>query len=210
MLAVASRVASHRIVHKAPTIPLNNPSFPNLTMSACTVQIAGHITEHAIIAGSGNFTNANPPWLRLNSACFTGDLFGDRRCDCSEQMQRALAIINDDGGFLIYHLDHEGRALGLTRKIAALALTDGQGLSTFAASKRVAATADARTYDAAVIILKYLGIHRVRLLTNNPLKIAALTEAGIDVVETRRLISLRKDLAPLLEAKRREQNHLID
>lgn len=202
--------SSCNLVKVTGPITLQNARYLNLKLSAYAIETEGSVTEHAVVHAPPANEN-EPPWVRINSACYTGDIFGDRRCDCHEQMLQAFDIIGSEGGLLIYHFGHEGRGLGFIQKIEAAALMEAHGLSTFAASNRVANISDARTYDADVVILrKGFGFNRVRLLTNNPLKIAALSAGGIDVVSTRRLISRRREVQPLLEAKRREQNHMID
>src|ERR1043166_8260136 len=122
------------------------------------------------------------PLVRIHSECLTGDVFSSLRCDCGLQLQHAIARISEHGGVIIY-LRQEGRGVGLRAKMAAYDLQDREGLDTVLANTHLGLPADARTYDAAVTLLQNLGITRLRLITNNPAKIAALTRAGIDVVE---------------------------
>lgn len=123
------------------------------------------------------------PVVRLHSGCVTGDVFHSLRCDCHAQLKAALGRITSEPlGVLIYLPYQEGRGIGLFRKIKAYALQD-QGLDTVDANLEQGQPIDARDYAFAGEILKDLGLSRVRLMTNNPDKIEALSAAGIEVVE---------------------------
>ncbi len=139
--------------------------------------------EHLSLSAPGpDGTMPSEPLVRVHSECLTGDVFGSYRCDCGEQLAAGLQAINEFGGVLIYLRGHEGRGIGLANKIRAYALQDG-GANTVAANEQLGLPVDARNYDAAAAILDALDIHRVRLVTNNPLKEQWLKEAGIDVTE---------------------------
>ncbi|MFF5791243.1 3,4-dihydroxy-2-butanone-4-phosphate synthase [Paeniglutamicibacter sp. NPDC012692] len=139
--------------------------------------------EHLTLSAPGpDGTMPSEPLVRVHSECLTGDVFGSYRCDCGEQLAAGLQAINEFGGVLIYLRGHEGRGIGLANKIRAYALQDG-GANTVAANEQLGLPVDARNYDAAAAILDALGIHSVRLITNNPLKEQWLKEAGIDVTE---------------------------
>ncbi len=123
------------------------------------------------------------PLVRVHSGCVTGDIFHSLRCDCYPQLQKALdRIINSHKGVIIYLPHHEGRGIGLVAKIKAYAEQD-RGLDTVDANLSIGAPVDARDYLLAAKILKDLGYTEIRLMTNNPLKVAALEEHGIRVVE---------------------------
>jgi GTP cyclohydrolase II len=121
--------------------------------------------------------------IRLQSECATGDIMGSLRCDCRDQLETALQKINHAGhGMLIYLRGHEGRGIGLANKIKAYALQD-KGMDTVDANVRLGFQPDQRDYAAAIAILKHHKIRKVRLLTNNQLKIDALEKAGFHVTE---------------------------
>ncbi len=123
------------------------------------------------------------PLVRVHSGCVTGDIFHSLRCDCYAQLQLSLEkIINSDLGLIIYLPHHEGRGIGLVNKIKAYAEQD-RGLDTVDANLSIGAPIDARDYELPAKILKDLGFTKIRLMSNNPLKIAALREHGIEVVE---------------------------
>jgi GTP cyclohydrolase II len=128
----------------------------------------------------------DPVPVRLHSACLTGDIFGSLRCDCGEQLHGCLRYFAEQGGGVLVYLAQEGRGIGLGNKLRAYALQQ-EGLDTVDADGALGFGADERRYDAAVAILEHLGVDRVELLTNNPDKLRAVEEAGIEVVSRRPL-----------------------
>ena len=148
--------------------------------------------------------------VRVHSGCVTGDIFHSLRCDCRAQLEAALErITKTPNGVLIYLPYHEGRGIGLFKKIRAYALQD-QGLDTVDANLEQGAPIDARDYEFAAQILADLGFDKIRLMTNNPAKVDALKEHGIEVVEQ---ISLIISPSPhnkhYLETKRRRMSHKL-
>ena len=137
-------------------------------------------TPVALLVGSPDLTQ--PVLVRLHSACLTGDVFGSRRCDCGDQLRLAYTHLAEHGGGIVLYLQQEGRGLGLANKIRAYQLQDG-GLDTFDANGVLGFEDDERDYGVAVRILQMLGCTRVRLMTNNPSKLEALSRAGIAVSE---------------------------
>ena len=136
--------------------------------------------EHvALIVGA---FGGKPPLARLHSECLTGDVFGSLKCDCGPQLKEALAILGEEGGGILLYMRQEGRGIGLANKIRAYALQD-RGLDTVDANRRLGFADDARDYRVAAGMLKALKVDAVRLLTNNPNKVAGLEAAGIAVVE---------------------------
>lgn len=162
--------------------------------------------EHvAIVVGQPDFGQPVP--VRLHSSCLTGDLLGSLRCDCGDQLRRAIERLAETGGVLLY-LEQEGRSIGLANKLRAYRLQD-EGLDTIDADRYLGFAADDRDYGAAVQMLESLGIARVRLLTNNPKKIAALEAGGIEVVER---LALHGPVNPYnaryIETKQERAGHL--
>ena len=139
--------------------------------------------EEHVALHKGLDTPPNAPVLvRIHSECLTGDAFASLKCDCGPQLQATQRLINQAGQGVILYLRQEGRGIGLTNKIRAYALQD-QGHDTVDANLLLNLPADARTYDMCQIMLDHLNIKQVKLITNNPLKIKALTDLGIDVVD---------------------------
>lgn len=168
------------------------------------------LREHVavVIGAQDNVESAVP--LRLHSACLTGDLFGSLRCDCGEQLRNAVADIQALGGGVLLYLAQEGRGIGLANKLRAYTLQDS-GLDTLDADQILGFGEDERRYGMAVDMLDALGIRRVQLLTNNPAKVAALIEGGIEVVERQALYgSLNDHNRRYLSAKSKRAGHLLD
>jgi len=147
--------------------------------------------------------------VRLHSACLTGDVFGSMRCDCGDQLDMAIAMIEALGGGVLLYLNQEGCGIGLSNKMRAYCLQD-QGLDTIDANTTLGFQPDERRYDAAARMLRMVGIERVGLLTNNPSKVEALRSAGIDVRERIPLLApVRGGNRRYLETKRLRAGHLI-
>jgi 3,4-dihydroxy 2-butanone 4-phosphate synthase/GTP cyclohydrolase II len=146
--------------------------------------------------------------VRIHSECITGDVFGSTRCDCGEQLSASLQHIEQHGGVLLY-LRQEGRGIGLVNKLKAYNLQD-EGLDTIVANHQLGFATDMRNYDAAIAILKQLGIIRINLLTNNPEKLEAFENSGIHV-ESRIpvIISPVADNERYLQTKKDGMGHMI-
>jgi GTP cyclohydrolase II len=150
-----------------------------------------------------------PPLVRLHSECLTGDVFGSLKCDCGPQLKEALRIIGDAGGGVLLYLRQEGRGIGLANKLRAYALQD-RGLDTVDANRRLGFGDDERDYGHAAAMLRALGIDGVRLLTNNPNKVAGLEAAGITVTErVAHHMPANPHNADYLATKRKKSGHLI-
>jgi 3,4-dihydroxy 2-butanone 4-phosphate synthase/GTP cyclohydrolase II len=136
--------------------------------------------EHAVISfGQAGIV----PLVRIHSECFTGDVVHSQRCDCGEQLEKSISMIQAHGhGYIIYLRDHEGRGIGLTEKIKAYQLQDA-GMDTIDANLHLGHEIDARDWSDAIAIVSALGIKELTLLTNNPNKVAALRMAGIEVMQ---------------------------
>jgi GTP cyclohydrolase II len=150
-----------------------------------------------------------PPLVRLHSECLTGDVFGSLKCDCGPQLKEALHIIGASGGGVLLYLRQEGRGIGLANKIRAYSLQD-RGLDTVDANQRLGFADDERDYGHAAAMLRSLGIDEVRLLTNNPTKVAGLEAAGIKVAErVAHHMPANPHNADYLATKRKRSGHLL-
>ncbi len=167
-------------------------------------------SEHVAII-KGNPDNLKEPVLvRMHSECLTGDAFGSLRCDCRPQLEAALSRISQEGEGVVVYLRQEGRGIGLVNKLKAYKLQDG-GLDTVEANEKLGFPADLRNYGVGAQILTDLGINRLKLLTNNPRKIAGLGGYGLKVESRVPLVICPGDHnAAYLEVKREKLGHLID
>lgn len=148
------------------------------------------------------------PLVRIHSECITGDVFGSRKCDCGKQLELSLSQIGAEGGILIY-LRQEGRGIGLANKLKAYALQE-QGFDTVDANLELGLPADDRDYAVAYQILKYLGVEALRLLTNNPLKIASLERYGMKITQRIPLeIEPSRENHSYLKTKKIKLGHLL-
>ncbi|MFA5367524.1 MAG: bifunctional 3,4-dihydroxy-2-butanone-4-phosphate synthase/GTP cyclohydrolase II [Dehalococcoidia bacterium] len=158
----------------------------------------------------GDLSNEEPVLVRVHSECLTGDVFGSLRCDCGEQIEKALNIIADEGKGVLLYMRQEGRGIGLHNKIAAYALQD-KGLDTVEANESLGFPADLRDYGIGAQILADLGVKKIRLLTNNPKKVVGLEGYGLQVVET---VPLQVDPNPInlhyLETKQQKLGHILN
>jgi GTP cyclohydrolase II len=136
--------------------------------------------ETALAMIMGDVTRG-APLLRIHSQCVTSEVFGSLRCDCSDQLEIAMRAIADEGRGVMIYEHQEGRGIGLMAKLKAYALQD-EGLDTIAANHALGFEADCRNFRLPVAVLNQLGVRRVRLLSNNPQKLNALVEGGIDVL----------------------------
>ncbi len=150
------------------------------------------------------------PLIRIHSECLTGDAFSSLKCDCGPQLNTAMQAIQETGCGAILYLRQEGRGIGLTNKIRAYALQD-QGHDTLDANLMLGLPADARIYDMCGPMLAHVGVDAVRLITNNPDKVAYLNEHGIEVIERVPLLVGVNDMnAEYLATKRDRMGHLLD
>ena len=136
--------------------------------------------ETAVALVMGDIHSA-PALVRIHSQCLTGDVFGSLRCDCRQQLEMALSLISKSGAGVLVYEQQEGRGIGLMAKLQAYQLQDA-GLDTVEANERLGFKADERGYALPAQVLRALNVDRVRLLSNNPDKVAALERAGIEVI----------------------------
>jgi GTP cyclohydrolase II len=151
-----------------------------------------------------------PPLVRIHSQCLTGDVFGSLRCDCRLQLEMALKKIAEEGAGILLYEQQEGRGIGLMAKLKAYELQD-QGLDTVQANEKLGFAADCRDYDLAAEALKLLGVSRVRLMTNNPDKVAALETAGITVTErVSAEVETQESFERYLRTKQEKMGHIFE
>ncbi|HWV15002.1 MAG TPA: GTP cyclohydrolase II [Cellvibrio sp.] len=164
--------------------------------------------EHLVFY-RGDLAAAAKVLVRVHSECLTGDVFGSQRCDCGEQLDRALAMIAREGVGAVLYLRQEGRGIGLLQKLHAYNLQD-QGYDTVDANLMLGHGADERDYSLAAAMLEDLSIKAVRLITNNPAKIAALEAEGVNVVERVPLVvPLNRNNQTYLLTKAQRMDHLF-
>ena len=157
-------------------------TLPTRKAGTFRLQVYGDSADQNVVVAlvKGRIDSGAPALARLHSQCLTGDVFGSERCDCGEQLDAALAMIEQAGsGVLIYMFD-EGRGIGLLNKIRAYAL-QAEGKDTVEANLALGFAADLRSYELAAQILRDLGVRSVALMTNNPEKVAGLEKAGVRV-----------------------------
>ena len=201
-IAQEDRAPEVEIVARA-KLPLDN--IPETQIVAFRASDDGQ--EHvALVIGA---FSGKAPLVRLHSECLTGDVFGSLKCDCGPQLKQALQIIGSAGGGVLLYLRQEGRGIGLSNKLRAYALQD-RGLDTVDANRRLGFADDERDYGHAAAMLRALRIDQVRLLTNNPKKVAGLEAAGINVVErVAHHMPANPHNADYLSVKRKKSGHLI-
>jgi len=165
--------------------------------------------EHLALV-MGDISNEGPVLVRVHSQCSTGDVFGSLRCDCGEQIDRAMQSIADEGRGVFLYMRQEGRGIGFHNKIRAYALQD-KGLDTVEANISLGFAPDLRDYGVGAQILRDLGIHELRLLTNNPKKVISLEGYGLKVVQTLPIVCTPNPYnRRYLEAKREKLGHLLE
>ena len=157
----------------------------------------------------GTIAPGASPLVRIHSSCVTGDILGSLRCDCGDQLKLALSEIGKAGGGILIYLHQEGRGIGITNKLRAYRLQE-QGFDTYEANLLLGFEEDERDFSIAAAILKKLGHKRIRLLTNNPLKITALEQSGISITERVPLIvETGRHNHAYLEPKSKKAGHLF-
>ncbi|MCC3293643.1 GTP cyclohydrolase II [Arthrobacter sp. zg-Y411] len=186
-------------------------AFGDFTATAWTDTRTG--VEHMTLSAPGTETELagtlaeGAPLVRLHSECLTGDVFGSYRCDCGEQLEQAMELIALYGGTIVYLRGQEGRGIGLANKLRAYALQEA-GADTVEANEQLGLPVDARDYQAAADILHQLGLHRIRLLTNNPAKQDWMRRFDIDVeAMVPSEVPIRAENERYLQTKRDRMDH---
>ena len=180
-----------------------NPEPCNAASPASLMRVEGAV---ALVMGD---LLESPAIVRIHSQCLTGDVFHSLRCDCRQQLELALATIAEAGRGIVLYEQQEGRGIGLMAKLRAYELQD-HGRDTIEANLELGFKADCRVFELPALILQHLGVHSVRLMTNNPEKVAALESHGIHVVERiSAVVPESIENARYLETKREKMGHLV-
>jgi GTP cyclohydrolase II len=165
--------------------------------------------EEAVALKMGDLTG-RPPLVRIHSQCLTGDVFHSLRCDCRAQLQIALNTIAKEGRGLLIYEHQEGRGIGLLNKLRAYELQD-HGADTVEANERLGFDSDLRHYEIPAAILQYFGLQAIRLMSNNPEKVDAVENAGVQVVErVPCLADVLETRQAYLRTKREKMGHLLE
>lgn len=202
---IAHRKRTEKLVRRVATarLPTEHGEF---TLNAFADLVGGDL--HVALT-MGDVADGRPVLVRVHSECLTGDVLGSRRCDCGEQLERALAMIAGEGRGVLLYMRQEGRGIGLLGKLRAYELQD-RGLDTVDANLALGYPPDARDYGLGAQILAELGVRRMRLLTNNPRKYQGLSGYGLEIVERVPLSAPpNPDNARYLETKRTRLGHLF-
>src|ERR1700730_15564861 len=171
----------------------------------------GGEVEECVVLRMGDVSEpSDPPLIRIHSECLTGDVFHSLRCDCRLQLELSLNLIAEEGRGLLIYEHQEGRGIGLLNKLRAYELQDA-GADTVEANERLGFEADLRSYELPARILQFFNVKQLRLLSNNPDKIAALERAGIQVVERIPcIVAPHESTAGYLRTKKQKLGHLLD
>ena len=166
--------------------------------------------EEFVVLFKGEMRRDVPTLVRIHSQCLTGDVFGSTKCDCGRQLHQTMQMINQEGRGAIVYQQQEGRGIGIINKIRAFALQD-QGADTVEANVRLGLEVDLREYKQCAEILYDLGLCNVKVISNNPLKLRALEEAGLKIIERVSIeVDATEDAAGYLRTKKEKLGHLLD
>jgi 3,4-dihydroxy 2-butanone 4-phosphate synthase/GTP cyclohydrolase II len=177
-------------------------------------QIAGYrsltSSEEFVVLFKGELRPDVPTLVRIHSQCLTGDVFGSTKCDCGEQLHRTMQMIEAEGRGAIVYQQQEGRGIGILNKIRAYALQD-EGADTVEANERLGLAVDSREYRQCAEVLFHLGLCKVKVISNNPGKLRALEEAGLEITERVSIeVASSEPAAKYLQTKKEKMGHLLD
>ena len=178
--------------------------------SGCEANLAQNGQTEEMVALVMGDVSSTPPIVRIHSQCLTGEALGSLRCDCRLQLELALRTIAETGAGILLYEQQEGRGIGLVPKLQAYALQD-KGLDTVEANEQLGFKADCRDFELPAEVLNLMGIPQVRLMTNNPEKVAALEAVGVRVVDRiSAVVEAQESFEKYLQVKREKMGHLID
>ncbi|MBS1793581.1 MAG: GTP cyclohydrolase II [Acidobacteria bacterium] len=195
-------------------ITVEKVAVANLPTALGKFKIAGYRSltsdEEFVVLYKGRMETGVPTLVRIHSQCLTGDVFGSIKCDCGPQLRRAMELIEQEGRGAIVYQQQEGRGIGIINKIRAYALQD-DGADTVEANEQLGFAVDARTYQQCAEILFDLGLCKVRVMSNNPDKLKALEEAGLEIVERVPIqVASAAPAAHYLRVKKEKMGHLLN
>ena len=212
-------------VNQAPVEPLVCPNSPqslsvkrvaeaNLPTEWGSFRIAGYRSlnsnEEFVLLFKGEMRPDIPTLVRIHSQCLTGDVFGSTKCDCGQQLHRTMQMIDEEGRGAIVYQQQEGRGIGIINKIRAYALQD-EGADTVEANERLGLAVDSREYRQCAEVLFDLGLCKVKVISNNPGKLRALQEAGLEIMERVSIeVTSSEPAARYLQTKKDKMGHLLN
>lgn len=202
-----------RCLPKNRKISVEKVAVANLPTSIGDFKIAGYrslvSSEEFVVLFKGEMKTETPTLVRIHSQCLTGDVFGSIKCDCGPQLEEAMRLIEKEGCGAIVYQQQEGRGIGIINKIRAYELQD-QGADTVEANEKLGFEVDARHYEQCAEILFDLGLCKVKVMSNNPDKLKALENAGLQITERVPLeVEAKEPAAHYLKVKREKMGHLL-
>jgi len=204
---------NHDCLPKNHQISVEKVAVANLPTAIGDFKIAGYRStssdEEYVVLLKGEMNADVPTLVRIHSQCLTGDVFGSIKCDCGPQLHRAMELVEEEGRGAIVYQQQEGRGIGIINKIRAYALQD-EGADTIEANERLGLGVDLREYEQCVEILRSLGLKKVKVLSNNPEKIQAMRDGGLEVTERVPIeFEPSKNTLKYLTTKKLQMGHLL-
>ncbi len=196
------------------SVSIEKVAVADLPTQIGSFKIAGYRSltsnEEFVVLFKGEMKAEIPTLVRIHSQCLTGDVFGSIKCDCGLQLEKAMELIESEGRGAIVYQQQEGRGIGIINKIRAYALQDN-GADTVEANERLGFAVDARNYQQCAEILFDLGLCKVRVMSNNPDKIKALQDAGMQIIERVPIeVEAKEPAAHYLRVKKEKMGHLLE
>jgi len=203
-------LAEYRLMKEALVEEVTSTILPTYSGEFRSVAFKNLLDEQIHIAlVKGEIKKDNPTLVRVHSQCLTGDVFGSYRCDCGEQLQKSMEMIEQEGTGVLLYLYQEGRGIGIINKLKAYALQD-EGKDTVQANEELGFKPDLRDYGIGAQILRKLGLKKIRIMTNNPRKIVGLEGYGLQLVERVPIeVKAKKDNLKYLRTKQKKLGHMF-